>query len=191
MNVQLVDAESVTPQAWRNGGGQTRELLAWPVGGDWQLRISRADIGSDGPFSSFPGITRWFAVLAGAGVVLSFADGDQQLRRGDPPLQFDGAAAPGCRLLDGPTQDLNLMLRRGTGALRAVEHERSWSEGFRMRGLYTTVAGRWAGQQQRRAMPAHHLLWVEDAGTDEWTFHPEPGNTVIGQAWWLGFSPKE
>ena len=191
MNVQLVDAESVSPQAWRNGGGQTRELLAWPSGSDWQLRISRADIGSDGPFSAFPGITRWFTVLAGAGVVLSFADGDQHLRRGDPPLQFDGAAAPGCRLLDGPTQDLNLMLRRGTGALRAVEHERSWGEGFRMRGLYTTVAGRWAGQQQRRAMPAHHLLWVEDAGTDEWAFHPEPGNTVIGKAWWLGFSPKE
>jgi environmental stress-induced protein Ves len=40
---------------WKNGGGVTRELLAWPGGGDWQVRISVAEIEADGPFSSFPG----------------------------------------------------------------------------------------------------------------------------------------
>ena len=34
-------------------------------GDDWTLRISVADIDADGPFSPFPGITRWFAVLDG------------------------------------------------------------------------------------------------------------------------------
>jgi environmental stress-induced protein Ves len=113
-----IDAASVAPQAWRNGGGQTRELLAWPAGADWRLRISRADIASDGPFSAFPGVERWFAVLQGAGVVLAFADAQHQLQPGDAPLRFDGAAAPGCRLLDGATQDLNLMLRHA----RALHH---------------------------------------------------------------------
>ncbi len=50
MPVIIVDATTVAPQPWRNGGGQTRELLAWPTGADWKLRISRADIESDGRF---------------------------------------------------------------------------------------------------------------------------------------------
>ncbi len=108
-----VDASAVAPAPWKNGGGVTRELLRLPVasGDDWTLRISVADIDADGPFSPFPGITRWFAVLDGAGVRLGFADRAQDVRRGEAPLRFDGAEAPGCALLDGPTRDLNVMVR--------------------------------------------------------------------------------
>ena len=65
-----VDASTATPVPWKNGGGVTRELLRLPAGSgeDWTLRISVADIAADGPFSPVPGITRWFAVLTGAGV---------------------------------------------------------------------------------------------------------------------------
>lgn len=120
----IIDAAHVPPQPWKNGGGVTRELLRWPAedaGGDaghWRLRLSVADIAADGPFSAFPGVVRWFAVLAGEGVVLSLPDGERTLRPGDPPLRFDGAAAPGCRLLAGPTVDLNLMLQGLDGELR-------------------------------------------------------------------------
>lgn len=61
-------AKDCPAMPWRNGGGQTRELLTWPAGSapdQWQLRISRADIDYDGPFSAFPGVQRWFAVLKG------------------------------------------------------------------------------------------------------------------------------
>ena len=61
-----VDSAPVTP--WRNGGGVTRELLAWPNPADWRLRISVADIAADGPFSAFPGVRRWFTLLSGEGV---------------------------------------------------------------------------------------------------------------------------
>ena len=44
----------VPAQAWRNGGGTMRELLAWPDASDWQLRVSVAEIEADGPFSAFP-----------------------------------------------------------------------------------------------------------------------------------------
>ena len=75
MTLHVVRADAVEPQRWQNGGGLTRELLAWPdrggPGGDWALRISVADIGADGPFSAFAGVERWFAVLEGAGVRLS------------------------------------------------------------------------------------------------------------------------
>jgi uncharacterized protein len=98
---------------WRNGGGRTRELLAWPRADEWQVRVSVARIEANGPFSAFPGIDRFFAVLGGAGVVLGLTRGDVRLHRGDPALAFPGEAAPLCRLIDGPTRDLNLMLRRG------------------------------------------------------------------------------
>ena len=101
---------------WRNGGGTTRELLAWPAAEDWQVRVSVAEIAADGPFSPYPGIDRWFAVLDGHGVVLTLPQGERVLRPGDAPLAFAGEAAPACRLIDGPTRDLNLMLRRGARA---------------------------------------------------------------------------
>lgn len=116
----ILDADGVPPQPWKNGGGVTRELLRWPAEGDWRLRLSLADIHRDGPFSDFPGITRWFVVLDGAGVALDFGGDEHALRPGDAPLRFDGAAAPGCRLLDGATRDLNLMLRGLDGELRAA-----------------------------------------------------------------------
>jgi uncharacterized protein len=101
--------------AWRNGGGRTRELLAWPSAGDWQVRVSVAEIEADGPFSAFVGIDRCLAVLEGAGVVLSLPGGERRLRSGDDAAAFPGEAAPLCRLIDGPTRDLNLMVRRGAG----------------------------------------------------------------------------
>ena len=53
--VELCDAPE---QAWRNGGGITRELLAWPADAPWQLRVSVAEIIKDGNFSAFPGVQR-------------------------------------------------------------------------------------------------------------------------------------
>jgi uncharacterized protein len=108
--VRLADCPE-TP--WRNGGGRTRELLAWPSAAEWQVRVSVAGIEADGPFSPYPGINRWFAVLAGTGVVLTLPQGEATLGPGSAAVAFPGEAAPDCRLIDGPTQDLNLMLRRG------------------------------------------------------------------------------
>ena len=63
--VALADARRAAAP-WRNGGGVTRELLrlaARPATGS--VRVSVADIEADGPFSPFPGVERWFAVLRG------------------------------------------------------------------------------------------------------------------------------
>ncbi len=127
--MRTIGADSIAAQAWHNGTGRTRELLRDEApDAPWRWRISLADIDADGPFSAFPGVQRWFAVVAGAGVELVFASGAHQQRSDDAPLSFDGAAAPGCRLLDGPTRDLNLMLRAGTrGALqRGTSFDADW-----------------------------------------------------------------
>lgn len=114
----IVEADAVAPQAWKNGGGVTRELLRWPGSGDWRLRLSLADITADGPFSAFPGVQRWFVVLEGDGVELTIAGQLHRLQPGDAPLHFDGGATTSCRLLGGPTRDLNLMLAGLDGELR-------------------------------------------------------------------------
>lgn len=189
MTPVLIDAASLAPQRWRNGGGQTRELLSWPVQGGWQLRISRADIDADGPFSAFPGVTRWFAVLHGRGVALTLDGRGQQVLAGDDALCFDGVQAPGCELLGGPTQDLNLMAIDGASVMARVVPGAAWDGPWTMRGLYTTVAGHWHSAQQQCAVGAHQLLWQENADAGAWTFTPTPG--ASGSAWWLGFTPED
>ncbi len=110
---QQIALADIPPRLWKNGGGTTRELLAWPTPQDWTLRLSVAQVEVDGPFSRFDGITRWFAVLAGAGVRLHMPDAGQthSLDASSSPLAFDGALAVDCTLIDGPTQDFNLMAR--------------------------------------------------------------------------------
>jgi uncharacterized protein len=119
----IVRCSDVEPMPWKNGGGLTRELLAWPTTDDWIVRVSVADIARDGPFSAFPGVTRHFAVLAGVGVSL---EGVGELRPGDPPVTFDGEIERECGLLDGYTRDLNLMIKSefGEGVLRRLESAR-------------------------------------------------------------------
>jgi environmental stress-induced protein Ves len=126
---RLIRLADVAAQAWRNGGGVTRELLTLPESrstagrpGDvaWRLRLSVAEVDADGPFSSFAGVTRWFAVLHGDGVELDIAGQHRQLTPGSEPIRFDGAAPTSCRLLSGATRDLNLMLRRDAAGVSTV-----------------------------------------------------------------------
>jgi uncharacterized protein len=186
-DVHIVRTEHVPPQAWRNGGGVTRELLAWPPDVEpWALRVSVADIESDGPFSAFPGVERWFSVISGSGVVLSFPEGVLRLTQKDPPLRFDGAAAPGCRLLKGPTRDLNLMLRGGHGSMRAVTPGVGWEAGFPLRALFSAVAGRWTNGTTTHELPAHSLLWCDDGSAAVWTFDTDARDP---RAWWMAYTP--
>lgn len=102
---------------WKNGGGWTTELARAPAEGegefDWRISIAEVDV--DGEFSRFPGIDRSLLVLAGEGMVLERAGvGAHTLRRSDPPLAFAGELDVFARLLAGPTRDFNVMTRRGT-----------------------------------------------------------------------------
>lgn len=119
MSWRTVHLADVPATAWRNGGGLTRELAAWPTQGAWRWRMSVAEITASGPFSRFDGIARWLAVLKGAGVLLTVRtppDSEEtgtcthRLTASEPPLCFDGAVCTHCDLLDGPTQDFNLMV---------------------------------------------------------------------------------
>lgn len=183
---QLIRADECAPRPWRNGGGWTRELLVWPSAERCDVRIAVADIDDDGPFSSYPGVERWIVVISGVGIALSFGDAERELLLGDEPMRFDGATAPDCRLLDGPTRDLNLMVERGQGVMRRVQQGKSWNEGSTFRGLFTTDTGTWTAGQQRLVVPAMTLLWSDESVASDWKFDLHDDSAA--HAWWLGFS---
>jgi hypothetical protein len=188
VNVRVIRVDGATPQRWRNGGGLTRELLAWPSVEAWRLRVSVADIESDGPFSSFPGVERWFTVLDGSGVELTVGGTAHRLTRASMPLRFDGEAPTVCRLLDGPTRDLNLMLRGVRGGRFRAEAGQPWRPRAAQCGLFAAVAGRCVGAATF-STPAASLLWFDEAPASL-AFDPADADaTAIG--WWLAATPQE
>lgn len=207
----------------------THELLAWAperTAGDhqagntqqtdWAVRVSVADITQDGPFSAFPGIDRCFTVLQGAGVVLTLRGADLHLTPDSEPLAFEGADAPGCRLISGATRDLNLMVRQSTGRAwmqRAVPGQ-PWSPIAMQSGNDTAVPapspqgtnpqhprGRWAWRGLYThgpacldtpggsiVLPEAALLW-SGAGADGEAEEAMTASWCLiegSQAWWLG-----
>jgi len=110
---RVIPAADYRRERWRNGLGWTREILRLPEQGDWQLRLSIAEIEKDAAFSSFPGIERELVLLHGAGLRLRFADGRCVTLL--PPyqrLRFAGEEELAGELVDGATRDFNLMWRR-------------------------------------------------------------------------------
>jgi environmental stress-induced protein Ves len=208
---RIIRAQNVAPQPWRNGGGQTRELLVWPErwqatrqeSAPWQLRISLAEVGRSGPFSAYPGVQRWFAVVEGAGVRLSLAGAQHRVDAASAPLHFPGELPVDCELLDGPTRDLNLMTAGGGGQMRPARAGRPWRSDHAVRGLFTRVAGTWRDDRGReRSLAPQSLLWMEGAAGSAWDFLPgmgTDGGTADGMdgngagdgpaGWWLAFAP--
>ncbi|MEU7154059.1 HutD family protein [Streptomyces sp. NPDC045456] len=117
--MRVLRAAGRTATAWSNGGGVTREIAAAPPGAGWDTfdwRVSLAEVGRDGPYSALPGVDRVLTVADGAGLELT-VDGTRHVLPGPyRPFAFPGDAPTGCRLLDGPVVNFNVMLRRGRSA---------------------------------------------------------------------------
>jgi environmental stress-induced protein Ves len=177
---RLVDLGKVAPQPWRNGGGVTRELLVWPSGQVWKARVSVADVAAAGPFSAFPGIERWFAVLDGDGLGLRAGAGLQHLTTDSPALRFSGDMQVDCSLLGGPTRDLNLMTEPGKGRLVRVPGEFTFqASGESIIAVYAHAQpARIVTLEQEIEIPPRHLAWQHR----NWRAH----GTVVGtDALWM------
>lgn len=111
--IELLPAGTHRRERWKNGGGWTREIVRSPSDGDWDWRVSVAEVGSDGPFSAFQGVEREIVLLAGQGMDLDFEDGET-VRLASPHgrLRFSGERPLSARLVEGPTVDFNLMWKR-------------------------------------------------------------------------------
>ena len=117
---RVIPANEYRRLRWKNGAGWTREICACRGDGqgglaadDWEWRLSIAEIESDAPFSAFPGIDRHLVLLGGNGLRLRFADGEtHELHPPHQSLRFAGEREVHGELLDGRTEDFNLMWRR-------------------------------------------------------------------------------
>jgi uncharacterized protein len=116
----LIRGADLVASPWKNGGGVTREVAAFPEGAaldTFVWRVSVADVAQAGPFSRFAGIDRTLVLLSGAGMFLDETDGARPathaLREPLDIARFAGETAIDARLIDGATRDFNLMVRRG------------------------------------------------------------------------------
>ncbi|AUT59880.1 HutD/Ves family protein [Paraburkholderia terrae] len=116
-SVSLIRGADLVASPWKNGGGVTREVAAFPEGAALDAfvwRVSVADVAQAGPFSRFAGIDRTLALLSGAGMLLDEANGvTHALREPLDIARFEGETAIDARLINGATRDFNLMVRRG------------------------------------------------------------------------------
>jgi len=109
---RVIPANEYRRVRWRNGLGWTREICAVTgAGGDWDWRLSIAEIEQAGPYSVFPGVEREQVLLRGEGLELEFVDG-RHLRL-QPPYgraRFAGGQALEARP-EGRVEVFNLMWR--------------------------------------------------------------------------------
>ncbi|VVP98074.1 Protein Ves [Pseudomonas fluorescens] len=109
--LKVLRAKDYPRMPWKNGGGSTEEITrdagAGLDGFGWRLSI--ADIGESGGFSTFAGYERIITVLQGDGMTLSV---DGQVTRPLLPIDpfaFSGESRVSCTLLGGAIRDFNLI----------------------------------------------------------------------------------
>ena len=160
---QQIRLQDVPVSPWKNGGGTTQTLVCWPNPSDWVFRMSVARIDSDGPFSEFKGVDRWFAVLSGEGVVLQFPERRVEAGALDAAVQFSGDLPCQCSLINGPTVDFNLMVQ-GVSANMARIDRSPYVAKFKAQ---TTLAifvveagGRVRMSSQNYELNANSLYWI-------------------------------
>lgn len=139
---QVLRAGDHRRMPWRNGGGETTEVLRRPDGEDYDWRVSIADVTAGGPFSEFPGADRVLTLIGGGGMVLT-VDGTVTALERLVPFAFSGDATTSATLPAGATEDLNLITRRGrvTGAVDIVHLTRSDPDGEPVTEPHTVAIG--------------------------------------------------
>lgn len=103
---------------WKNGHGETREIVISPSGADFasgvfDWRISRAAVVEDGEFSTFPAHDRVIVLLDGSGLDIEHSvDAPPTTLPLLAPYAFRGDWTTHARLRSGPVSDFNVFVSR-------------------------------------------------------------------------------
>nr|WP_255701922.1 HutD family protein [Bordetella sp. LUAb4] len=164
----------VPAQAWKNGGGLTREIVCWPPGAgvnDFLWRVSVARIDADGPFSRFADVDRVITLLSGPGVLLrgGFPSGMHALTDALVPFPFPGDVEVDCALQGGASEDFNVMSRRGAVSANVTVIRQDAELPPAAYGLLLAVGGNWAvaaagGDDSGYTLPPDSGLWWARTG---------------------------
>ncbi len=187
----VVRVAEIASTPWRNGGGVTRELLAWPSPEDWLLRVSVADVKLSGPFSAYTGIDRWIAVLEGGAVRLDTAGAvARELTALQPDLHpFPGDVATHCTLLGAETRDFNLMADRAR--IRVKQQSLQKCPVLKTRaaiaGLFVTQEAE-LRQEPNLVRPLHAFTLVWWSNADGSRLSLQLGSEGV-RGWWFEADP--
>lgn len=113
--VRHLTREDYQTKPWKNGKGQTQDILLIPDGADhsnFDLRFALSPIVEEAPFSSFPGADRVINVIEGDTLKLAFDGQTIRLDKYDSH-RFDTGLSPVGTPLGGPIRVVNVMARRG------------------------------------------------------------------------------
>ena len=160
---QQIRLQDVPVSPWKNGGGTTQSLVCWPSPSDWVFRMSVARIDSDGPFSEFKGVDRWFAVLSGEGVVLQFPERRVEVSALDAAVQFSGDLPCQCSLINGPTVDFNLMVQGVSASMARIDrlpYVAKFKAQTTLAIFVVEAGGRVRMGAQNHELNANSLYWI-------------------------------
>jgi environmental stress-induced protein Ves len=109
--IKVLRAVDYPRMPWKNGGGSTEEITRDAGTGldGFGWRLSIADIGESGGFSTFTGYERVITVLQGDGMTLRVDGQDTHPLLPLEPFAFSGESQVSCALLGGPIRDFNLI----------------------------------------------------------------------------------
>jgi environmental stress-induced protein Ves len=186
--LHLFSEQQLKVSPWRNGGGETREVVSWPpAASDFDWRVSIATIASDGAFSLFPGVDRSISLLSGAGVLLSSPAGTAQAQRIHhrlahigQPFAFAGEQALNAQLLGTVTTDFNLMTcrQRVSGVVHAVAHHQQIdvADG----GVLFVVRGSWQLAGEMTLEGGQGVWWSADQrAAESWQITAETPESLL------------
>jgi len=164
---QRFDFAGLPVSPWRNGGGETREIISFPAGKmDFDWRASIATIAQDGPFSAFPGIDRSITLLSGEGVhLLAAPDIGHSLNRVGEPFAFRGEQTVSARLLGGVTSDFNIMTRRTACRAQVIAAHETLSVSPAKGGVIYVLRGNWHLPDGTLFGPGEGFYWSEPDST--------------------------
>lgn len=143
---------------WRNGGGETREIVSYPPGeANFAWRASIATLACDGPFSRFPGVDRVITLLRGDAVRLSASD-SAHLLQPLQPWRFPGEWVIEAAL-QGESEDFNIMTRRDSWQAQVTVTEQA---AVSLHGVAWAIAGEWQLASGERLGAAEGVWWLDE-----------------------------
>ena len=179
---------------WKNGRGWTEELALWPPDatferGDFDWRISSAQVEEPGPFSTFAGCERILVITAGPGLDLAHGAAAPRARlRPHEPYRFSGDWPTEAGLCGGPVADFSVIARRGrvrADVLVLRLGDRRIRETFAAgRALLHVLAGsviaRLTGEDEPHGVSAHESLRTRAlSGGEELDLQGRAAATVV------------
>lgn len=142
-DVHFFTEQTLPVSRWRNGGGETREIVCEPDNeGGFFWRASIATIAQDGEFSRFDNIDRLITLLSGAGVTLHFPAFAYRLRQGEPVF-FTGETPLRATLHGEASRDFNIMTRRDTHTATVLRVREALTVDGQEAGVLYVLSGTW------------------------------------------------